>query len=147
MNQSERFRVNAPNVVHETIDGEVVIVHLKKGDYYSLVKVGANIWENLTKGLARGEIIAEMFKNYDGNQEVIEEAVNDFIGKLEDEEIILVDESNGFKTSSVVTETDNNVEKLSFEVPTLDKYTDMEELLALDPIHDVEEAGWPKAKV
>jgi hypothetical protein len=25
----------------------------------------------------------------------------------------------------------------------LHKYTDMEELLLLDPIHDVDETGWP----
>jgi hypothetical protein len=30
--------------------------------------------------------------------------------------------------------------------PVLEKYTDMQELLLLDPIHDVEEAGWPKAR-
>jgi hypothetical protein len=26
----------------------------------------------------------------------------------------------------------------------LNKYSDMQELLLLDPIHDVDDAGWPK---
>jgi Coenzyme PQQ synthesis protein D (PqqD) len=31
-----------------------------------------------------------------------------------------------------------------YEPPVLEKYTDMQELLALDPVHDVEVArGWP----
>jgi hypothetical protein len=28
--------------------------------------------------------------------------------------------------------------------PKLEKYTDMEDLLLLDPIHDVQEVGWPQ---
>jgi len=28
----------------------------------------------------------------------------------------------------------------------LQKYTDMEELLQLDPIHEVDKFGWPSAK-
>jgi hypothetical protein len=33
--------------------------------------------------------------------------------------------------------------RLSFTHPQLQKYTDMQELLLLDPIHEVEESGWP----
>jgi hypothetical protein len=29
----------------------------------------------------------------------------------------------------------------------LERYTDMQELLLLDPIHDVDESGWPHRKV
>ena len=29
--------------------------------------------------------------------------------------------------------------------PRLDKYTDMQELLLLDPIHEVDERGWPNS--
>ena len=31
----------------------------------------------------------------------------------------------------------------AFETPVLEKYTDMAELLLLDPIHDVDATGWP----
>src|SRR5438270_869701 len=31
-----RFRVNSPNVIHETIEGEVILIDLKTGTYYSL---------------------------------------------------------------------------------------------------------------
>jgi hypothetical protein len=32
-------------------------------------------------------------------------------------------------------------------VPLLRKYTDMRDLLLLDPIHDVDEQGWPVRKL
>jgi hypothetical protein len=34
-----------------------------------------------------------------------------------------------------------------FSRPILTKYTDMKELLLLDPIHEVDETGWPNPKV
>jgi hypothetical protein len=33
-----------------------------------------------------------------------------------------------------------------FVEPLLQKYTDMEEMLLLDPIHEVDEHGWPSAR-
>src|SRR4051794_38301552 len=31
----------------------------------------------------------------------------------------------------------------AYGAPALNKYTDMQELLLLDPVHEVDEAGWP----
>ncbi len=33
----------------------------------------------------------------------------------------------------------------AFEAPVLESYSDMQDLLLLDPIHDVDDAGWPVA--
>ncbi|WP_199315364.1 MULTISPECIES: PqqD family protein [Oscillatoriales] len=146
---SENFRINSPKVVHEMIDGEVVIVNLERGDYYSLVKAGAEIWEGLTKGISRVDIMENMVQRYDASRENIETAIDDLIEKLELEELIIIektDESIPLNTTNNQSETKANTEKLSFEIPTLQKYTDMEELLALDPIHEVDEMGWPNAK-
>lgn len=151
MKHSEKFSVNAPKVVHETIEGEVVIVNLDKGDYYSLVQAGADIWSAITSGVCRSDIIQEMIQRYAGSSATIEKGVNDFIDQLQREELIKIDQteesnnSNG-KTASILAEV--NGEKPNFEPPSLNKYTDMEELLALDPIHEVDtEVGWPSAKV
>lgn len=148
---SDKFRVNAPKVVHETIEGEVVIVNLDKGDYYSLVQAGADIWSGVVNGISKGEILEEMIQRYAGEQATIENSVNNFIEQLQREELIKINQtdesfnSNG-KTESKLAEM--NGEKLNFQPPSLNKYTDMEELLALDPIHEVDEqVGWPSAKV
>lgn len=151
MNHSEIFKANAPKVVHETIDGEVVIVNLDKGDYYSLVKVGADIWEELIKGTSKSNIIQKIIQCYDGDRQNIENTVNDFIARLQQEELITLDgteDPKNLNIDSAPSTTNDNPEKLSFSPPTLEKYTDMEELLALDPIHEVNEVvGWPNVKV
>ena len=37
-------------------------------------------------------------------------------------------------------------ERTAWRAPEFDEYTDMWELIKLDPIHEVEEAGWPIRK-
>jgi hypothetical protein len=34
-------------------------------------------------------------------------------------------------------------EPAAFEPPLLEKFTDMEDLLLLDPVHEVDGRGWP----
>jgi hypothetical protein len=146
---SERFRINSPKVVHEIIDGEVVIVHLVKGHYYSLVKTGADIWSGIERGMSGERILEEMVRRYEGEQADIEKAVSNMIKKLEEEELIVVaetDESDSTTVAAGAIEAKANPEKLSFEPPKLEKYTDMEDLLLLDPIHEVDETGWPNVK-
>ena len=48
MDKSLHFRINNPKVIHETIDGETVIVNLDSGNYYSLDATGADIWEYMS---------------------------------------------------------------------------------------------------
>jgi hypothetical protein len=146
---SESFKINSPKVVHEIIDGEVVIVHLVRGHYYSLVKTGAEIWSGIERGMSGEQILEEMVSRYDGEPAEIEKAVNNMIEQLQEEELIVVaqtDESDSTTAAAGPTEAKANPEKLSFEPPKLDKYTDMEDLLLLDPIHEVDETGWPNVK-
>jgi hypothetical protein len=147
MMTSEILKINSPKVVHEIIDGEVVIVHLLKGHYYSLVKTGADIWSGIERGISRERILEEMVSRYDGDPADIEKAVNNMIEQLQEEELIAVAQTEESGTAAAgAIEAKANPEKLSFEPPKLDKYTDMEDLLLLDPIHEVDETGWPNVK-
>jgi len=44
-----RFRVNSPTVVSETVDGEVIMIHLDTGNYYSLRSTGSLIWDAIER--------------------------------------------------------------------------------------------------
>jgi Coenzyme PQQ synthesis protein D (PqqD) len=139
------FRVNSPQVVSETIDGEVVIVNLDKGIYYSLLKTGADVWSRLERQLDRHELVREVAQSYDGSVEEIEIAIDEFIAKLLAEKLIVVDSQARVANSANSPEI--QTDKPRFEKPLLEKFTDMEDLLLLDPIHEVDvAAGWPTAK-
>jgi len=148
MTNSKSFRINSPKVIRETIDGEVVIVHLEKGYYYSLMETGAVIWEGIERGIYKENLIEEMTEQYDANPKDIKTTVDNFFERLQQEELIVLDQKNTSKMTSVINQTKTiaSKEKVRFDPPVLQKYTDMEDLLVLDPIHEVDEMGWPSAK-
>jgi hypothetical protein len=137
------FRINTPTVVHETIDDEVVIIDFENGSYYSLDKVGADIWNLIKDGATVSEIVAGITHRYEGKHQDIEKGVNQLITELQQENLIVSDDAREPERFEKSIRTSLETEKFSFEAPALQKYTDMQELLLLDPIHDVDETGWP----
>ena len=145
---NQRFRVNTPTVTHETIDGEAVIINLDSGNYYSLVEVGSFIWGLVEKGASASEVHNLVLEAYQGNAQDIDRGVQELLAQLQQENLIVpVDAAGGaFDLTKLNQEvpSNNSHEKPSFNPPLLNKYSDMQELLLLDPIHEVDEAGWPK---
>jgi coenzyme PQQ synthesis protein D (PqqD) len=144
---NQRFRVNTPTVTHETIDGEAVIINLDSGNYYSLVEVGSFIWSLIEKGASATDLQNSVIGTYQGNATDIDRGVQELLVQLEQENLIVpVDGAEGSDLAQLneVPAPNNGHEKPSFNPPLLQKYSDMQELLLLDPIHDVDDAGWPK---
>ena len=126
---NERFEVNRPDVVDESVDGEVLIVHLGSGAYFSSRGAGDSAWQLLAAGCTAAESAAVMGQEAD--------AVKAFTAQLVDEGLLRPRATPPAPQPPVTAVTGPM---------TLDKYTDMQELLLLDPIHDVEPEGWPAAK-
>ncbi|MPZ48113.1 MAG: PqqD family peptide modification chaperone [Dehalococcoidia bacterium] len=138
------FVVNERDVVAETIDGEALILNLKTGIYYSVDGAGAGIWEDVTRRLSARQIAARMSAEYAVETGVAQEAVLGFISELQAEELIIADGMTAVATAASAVAAAGSA---TFVKPSLHKYTDMQELLLLDPIHEVDEtAGWPIAK-
>jgi hypothetical protein len=150
MTSSVRFKVNSPQIIQETIDGEVVIVNMDNGNYYSLDNVGAAIWSLIESGAAVSEVVDRMTQRYEGNHVDIENAVNQFVAELQQQALIVPDGAKepgkGSKGLGMRVESGADIARLRFEVPILHIYTDMQDLLLLDPIHEVDETGWPNMR-
>jgi Coenzyme PQQ synthesis protein D (PqqD) len=141
---NQRFRVNTPTVTHETIDGEAVIINLDSGNYYSLVEAGSFIWELVEKGASASELQELVLQTYQANANDVDRGVQELLDQLQQENLIVpVDAAQAFDLTEALP-SNNGHEKPSFNPPLLHKYSDMQELLLLDPIHDVDDAGWPK---
>jgi hypothetical protein len=136
--------VNGPFVVHETIEGEVIIVNLDSGSYYSLDGAGVVVWAQVTQGASAADTAAALQRVYDAPTEALKAAADQLLSQLLAEDLI--------RPASVRNEpgalpaSPAPVEKQPFALPLLNKHTDMQDLLLLDPIHEVDEAGWPSAK-
>ena len=144
MPTSNHFRVNSPKVTHETLDGEVVIINLDTGSYYSMNAIGAAIWNLLDAGTPVEQIIATLSQRYPGDPQEVTVGVRTLIEKLLEENLMVVDEaSRAGETNGAPVMASHETALPAFELPILQKYTDMEDLLLLDPIHEVDDAGWP----
>jgi hypothetical protein len=73
--------------------------------------------------------------------------VQKFIDELQQEGLIVVKEKEESRGAiDLKTESKAEGKKPDFEAPVLNRYTDMQDLLLLDPIHEVDETGWPIQK-
>ncbi len=149
MNQSLRYKINAPHIVHEIFpDEEAAIINLKSGNYYSLDPVGAFVWAHIESGATVGEIVEEIHGRYEGDLAEISGEINRFLGVLQEEQLIVAatDSSDNPDGQAIKPATSGNGAKIAFSPPMLERYNDMQELLLLDPIHEVDETGWPHRK-
>jgi hypothetical protein len=141
MEANDRYHVNKPDVILENFDDEIVIVNLASGNYYSVDAIGAEIWTMLHNGATAAEIAVQLSREYEAAASIIEQAVTEFIREALSEKLIVSDANAGARIYPLNTPAPN-VRK-PFASPALHKYTDMQELLLVDPIHEVDETGWP----
>ena len=131
------FRPNSPPVIHETIDGEAIIVNLVTGTYYQLTDSGAHVWEALEAGIPATEIGQLLAERYGVEGTVTDADVAALVRELQDEELIVPDPSGTRRPVAAGNGTSE------YRPPRLSKFTDMQDLLLLDPVHEVDETGWP----
>ncbi len=134
------LHINTPNVVHEAIEGEVVIVNLEKGLYFSTDGVGAAVWTRIASGLSIDDLRTWFSATFTADDTPITD-LDAFLEQIRTLDLV----SENDETSDV-----DDIELApppeDYVAPKLEVYSDMEELLLLDPIHDVsDEAGWPTA--
>lgn len=134
------YEINAPAVVSEIIDGEAVIMHLKSGNYFSTSDSGGVIWNGLEKRLGGEALVKMLVAKYGLSTGDAANALGGFITTLTSHDLIRASASgSGSPAGSDVPVQ----EQAPFQAPVLNVFSDMKDLLLLDPIHDVDEAGWP----
>jgi hypothetical protein len=149
MDENTRFRVNKPSVVYEQFDDEFVLINLDTGNYYSFETVGAYVWSLVESGASIAEMSEDVSRRYSGTISAIEEEMKRFVGELQAEGLIVPDErpeagASEKPGSGIPTEPEE--EKSAFTSPVLEKYTNMQDFLLVDPIHEIDYAEWPKKK-
>jgi len=144
MTSSMRFRLNDKGVVFERFDDEVLAINLETGTYYSLPGVSAQIWNWLINGADVEAVKQALSLLYDADAAAIDSAVTQFVGKMQQDSLVVPAET--LETSATI-DIVPGVDKKPFIDPIIEIYTDLQDLLLLDPIHDVDERGWPVHKV
>ena len=112
---------------------------------------GSEIWDLLVAGLAPDEIADRLRSRYDAPPGAVERAVAVLVDELRREGLVAeADAVPGDGDIGDVVVRDgggSRPARVEFEAPLLHRYTDMADFMLVDPIHEVEESGWPNRKV
>ena len=131
-NSAASLRADRPSVIDETFDGEAVLVHLGTGRYYALNASATIVWE-LTRDGRTPTQLAELLSEEHG------EAAVEFLGTLVEEGLLV--SGNGAVPAPAAADLGEGWT----DPPALQRFDDLEDLLLVDPIHDVTLGadGWP----
>jgi hypothetical protein len=117
-------------------DDEVVIANFDTGLYYSLMGSAAAVWTGLMAGMSVAAI-AETLGAPSEDGSALATAVIAFVESLETEGLIKPCEL--YPTGVWEPKAPAG----GWAAPEFESFSDMQQLLLLDPVHDASDAGWP----
>jgi hypothetical protein len=140
------YSVRSRHVTHERLDDEVIAIDLERGFYFAMVGPAADIWTAVVGGADSGLVAAMLTERYGVDDEVARAAVEDFVRTLLDESLIVTRAAGAAADDAgvpMLPEPAEPAEPVAWSMPELERYDDMADLVLLDPIHQVDESGWP----
>ena len=142
----QRYDINQPAVASEVINGEAIMMHHASGDYFSANGIGAVVWQWIGETRSHDQIVRALEARFPQSSGGIRDAVDAFLADLLRHELIrAIEPGDGPAPGALSQQADGLAGE--FSPPVLNVYSDMREVLLLDPIHEVEEAsGWPMPK-
>lgn len=143
MSAGDRFRVNSPNVAWEDFGDEVIMVHFESGQYFSTREVGAEMLRRLEKGAPVSAVEQAIVALYDVEAVAVAESLASFLAELCAHGLLVARDDD---PADAWAPESNTEAKRPFVPAVLETYSDMQDLLLLDPIHEVDESGWPNPR-
>jgi len=135
---SVAFVIVDGQVVHDVIDDEVVVVHLGTGNYYSLRGPALAVWLRLAQPATVAETADVIAASWALGSNSALLAAPALLSYLVGEGLILAERP--------VDSDPLALESLDPDIAAalmVEKFTDVQELLTIDPVHDVDDRGWP----
>ena len=118
------------------------MIDLDTGSYFSLVGTAGHIWAAIDTGASIDEVAVSLRGSFTGVPDGVEATVAAFLAELAAAELVVSTDAGVPPSDSI-----GGTPPAAWEAPALVRFDDMQELILLDPIHDVDEAeGWPSAK-
>ena len=125
-----------PDVIDEVIAGEAVIVHLGSGRYFALNPAATELWVWFGSGRSTADLAAVL----EAAPAPWQAAAQPLVDAWVDEQLLV--------SAPRSVDREIGASPISDAVPEMRMFTDLEDLLLLDPIHDIEVGadGFPTAR-
>ena len=120
---------------HDTIDGETLLIDSETGHLLLITGIGPLLWQRLLGGVAVESLTAEVVGRFGP---AAGEACRAFLQTLAEAEMVIA-------TATARADAAALAWPATFATPMLERYDDIANIIAMDPIHDVDQsAGWPR---
>jgi len=131
------LRAGRPDVIDEAFEGEVTLIHLATGLFYGLDASASAVWLQVRDGRSPSAVIAALAAGYGVEEATLTAPVLAFLTQLRDEQLLVPTEVEAAPVPLI--------EPGAWAEPQLQRFSDMQDLLLLDPVHDIEldANGWP----
>ncbi len=129
------FQLASTDVTYQLLDGEVVAIHFTKGTYHSFRGAAAIAFDALATGTDSQDLMRLFVDAPAGASDELAAIVEKSI------------EAGLLAPSASAPAPEIGTRERSVTVwtsPLFETYTDMQQLLLADPIHDVGDAAWPR---
>jgi hypothetical protein len=136
MSPERSYQAVGPPVVHETIDGEALIINLETGSYYTLDGAAAIAWEALEAGTSPSSLAELLADRLPVPADELARGIESLLAELITEGLV--------RATGGEAPADDGERGEPLEGLRLHRYDELQELLLIDPIHEVADAGWPR---
>jgi hypothetical protein len=140
-----QYRVNAPEVIAETVGEETMVVNLGTGHYFNLQGTAVEIWEGIERAEPLDAIVQGLEARYEAAAGEIESAVSELVRELQEAALIVPAAADDGAAPRPAAAAAAEGARGPFTKPQLAKFTDMQDIILLDPVHEVDPRGWPHA--
>lgn len=135
------YRSNEPRFVDESVDGEALIMDMVTGTYYTCLGASTIAWDELKRGSAPADVTKIIAAAYGVDEADVERDLGTFIAELVQEQMLV---ERGDLPGTPTDRPDGAAAPSgAYEPMHLERYTDLADLILLDPVQDVSGGAWP----
>lgn len=130
------FLVANTSLAAEEFDGETVLIDVTRGLYFSLGGSATELWRAFSEQRSEVDVVDTLCLQLAGADRA---GLTDAIRSMRDNGLLLpVPEASSVSPKKFMATSS------SFALPVVEVYSDLADLIAIDPVHEVNaSAGWP----
>lgn len=136
------FKIASPEIAFERLDGEVILVSLESGKYFNFNGTASDVFWMIERGVPR-EKWEELLRHYFKNTDSMTHDINVLVSKLLTSRIITQSSSDPITLTGHECELPNDYNRDNWVLPELTEFSDLKDLILVDPVHDTSLEGWP----
>jgi hypothetical protein len=84
-----QIRLRQDDVEWREIEGEIVVLDLRRSTYLAVNRIGALLWPRLAAGATRSALVQRLVDDFGLEPSTAESDVDDFLRELRDQELLV----------------------------------------------------------